>query len=176
LREFGLNVVEGPHPRADLLVWDGKRLAAAEVKGLDGQARESHLRECESWVADVNKALTFSPEDRQRDPDLVRYSEKLCKLGLDLSDPNTDLECRGLMVIGTYRQTPLDKRAADSFPDALVRRISRSNVCALTGLDLYCLLYKIRADPSCKAEIVDRLFSTSGVLPAEDWRYLVARE
>jgi hypothetical protein len=46
LRELGLKVIAGPHPRADLLVWDGdKRLAAAEVKGLDGPARESNHRQ-----------------------------------------------------------------------------------------------------------------------------------
>jgi len=41
LSELGLRVVDGPHPRADLLVSDGTRLGAVEAKGLDGSARET---------------------------------------------------------------------------------------------------------------------------------------
>jgi hypothetical protein len=58
LRELDLRVVRGPHPRADLLIWDGgERLAACEVKGLKGTAREHNLRQMERWVADVKSTL-----------------------------------------------------------------------------------------------------------------------
>jgi hypothetical protein len=174
LREFGLNVVEGPHPRADLLVWDGgHRLAAAEVKGLDGPARESNHRQAIRWAADVNAALAARREDR--DADLALYAEKLGELGLDVDTPTTEIECRGLMIIGTYRQTPLGTRSADSFPDPVTRAIARSNVCALTGLDLYCLLHEVRADPNRKAE-VDQLFSINGVIAPADWRSVISEE
>jgi hypothetical protein len=80
------------------------------------------------------------------------------------------------MIIGTYRQIPLDARPVDSFPDPVARAIARSNVCALTGLDLYCLVQQIRADPNRKAGIVDKLFSTNGVVTPADWRTILSSE
>jgi hypothetical protein len=62
LREVGLRLVEGPRRRADLLVWDGNRLAAAEVKGLDGTAREANHRQAVRWAADVNACLSATPD------------------------------------------------------------------------------------------------------------------
>src|SRR3984893_9828841 len=57
IEELGLKVVNGPRVRADLLIWDGqRRLASAEVKGLEGPARENHHRQAVRWAADVNSA------------------------------------------------------------------------------------------------------------------------
>jgi hypothetical protein len=174
LRELGLQVVEGPRRRADLLVWDGSRLAAAEVKGLDGTAREANHRQAVRWAADVNACLSATPEDRKQDSDLERYAEKLTELGLNVSSPINNLECRGLMIINTFRQTPLHERNSDSYPDPVVRAIARSNVCALTGLDLYCLLKQAREEPSKKSEVTDILLSSlNGVLAAIDWREFI---
>lgn len=169
LAEFGLKVVEGPHPRADLLIYDGTRLAAAEVKGLSGPARETNVRQVQRWAADVNATLTKTTNERDNDIDLLRYAEKLAQLGLDLDTPIMDLECRGLMVVGTYKDTPLDKRTSESFPDPVQRIIARSDISALTGLVFYCWVQEVRQDPKRKRVIVDQLLSTNGVLPVREW-------
>jgi hypothetical protein len=176
LRELGLHVVEGPRGRADLLVWDGKRLAASEVKGVDGTAREYHLRQVVTWAAETNSALSATPEDRKQHPELEQYAQKLSELGIDTARPVTDIECRGLMIIGTFRQMPLEERdRKTSFPDPVSRAIERTSVCALTGMDLYCLLQGTRHDPNQKTVVVDDLLSRDGVLPAMDWRTIITK-
>jgi hypothetical protein len=176
LRELGLRVVEGPKGRADLLVWDGKRLAAAEVKGVDGTAREYHHRQVVTWAAETNSALSATAEDRKQHPELEQYALKLSELGIDTARPVADLECRGLMIIGTFRQVSLEERdQSSSYPDAVTRAIERTSVRALTGLDLYCLLQEARRDPNQRKAIVDALFSGDGVLSAKDWRAVIAK-
>jgi hypothetical protein len=176
LREFGLQVVEGPKGRADLLVWDGKRLAAAEVKGVDGTAREYHHRQVITWAAETNSALCATPDDRKQHPELEQYAQKLSELGIDTASPVTDLECRGLMIIGTFRQAPLEERdQLASYPDPVTRAIERTSVRALTGLDLYCLLQEARQDPKQKNAAVDALLSGDEVLSAKDWRKIIAK-
>lgn len=177
LQEFGLKVVHGPRPRADLLLWDGaSRLAAAEVKGLDGSAREHNLRQAERWAADVRSTLVASPEERQAHPELVQYAETLRRLGIDVSEPCPDLDCRALMIIGTFRQMPLPDRPPESFPDTVARAIQRSRVCALTGLDLYCFLQELKIDPTRKPDLVDKLFCNNGPISAKDWHMFISEK
>jgi hypothetical protein len=173
LREFGLNVVEGPHPRADLLIWNGSRLAAAEIKGLEGAAREADLRQVNAWVAEVNRTLSEDHQGRKSDPVLIQYEEKLTELGIDVSSPILDLECQGIMIIGTFRKTPLDTRPAESFPHPVAKLIERFDVCALTGLDLYCLFQELKTNPSRKQKIAEGLFAIRGVMPARNWRQFI---
>jgi hypothetical protein len=173
LREFGLTVVQGPHPRADLLIWDGTRLAAAEVKGLEGVPKEVDVRQVIAWVADVNRTLTEDLEGRNKDPVLAQYAENLTELGLDMSAPSPELECQGLMIIATHRKTPLDSRTAASFPDPVEKIIRRFDVAALTGLDLYCFLQELRSNPDRKEKITEKLVTFRGVMPPRNWRQFI---
>jgi hypothetical protein len=51
------------------------------------------------------------------------------------------------------------------------RTINRSNVCALTGLELLGIVLEIRMNPAAKAEILKQILVTNGVLNyARDWR------
>jgi hypothetical protein len=163
LTELGLRVVEGPHPRADLIALnDSHGILAVEAKGLDGSAREANLRQTERWVADVKYACAASEEERDADADISRYANKLSALGISL--PTEDINVKGLMVIGTFRKVPLDKRVEADFPDPLMRTLSRSEVCALTGLQLLLVILQIRKDPTLKSKFIERLFATSGQL------------
>jgi hypothetical protein len=58
----------------------------------------------------------MAPAERKQDPELEQYAERLTDLGFDMSGPVTNLECRGLMIIATHRQMPLDQRPSESFP------------------------------------------------------------
>jgi hypothetical protein len=168
LRELGLKCVDGPHPRADLLASNGVRAAAIEAKGLDGNAREANFRQVERWKAEVNSAQTLPEDERASDPDLRRYAEKLGFLGEFSDEPGN---CKGLMVIGTFRNTLLDKRNLPDFPDNVARLLAQAGVCGLSGLQLCGLVLMARQDPTIKEKIVDTMYSTSGVLKmALNWR------
>ena len=134
LQELGLKCVDGPHPRADLLASNGSRFLAIEAKGLDGNARERNFRQVERWKAELNSAIRLPPDERDFDPDLKRYAEQLKLLGI--TSEATD-DCKGLMVIGTFRNTPPSKRKMPDFPDGVIRLLAQSNVCALSGLQLF---------------------------------------
>ncbi len=162
LRELGFKVVSGPHPRADLIAFYRKMIMPIEAKGLDGPAREFNLRQAEKWVADVQATISAAPEDRAADSDLLGYADKLTELGL--TDGTADLDCKGMMVIGTYRKTPLHLRTEPDFPDPVARPINRSQVCALTGLQLLGFLIDARENPGRKEAIIHMFESTSGVL------------
>ncbi|HEY5504381.1 MAG TPA: hypothetical protein VIK28_04420, partial [Sedimentisphaerales bacterium] len=171
LQELGLNCVDGPHPRADILASNGKRFMAIEAKGLDGNAKESNFRQVERWKAEVNSAVTIATEERKADPDLRRYGEQLDLLGMP---PNVTDDCKGLMVIGTFRSTPLTDRKGPDFPDGVIRRLGHSDVCALTGLQLFGLVMHVRKNPHLKSEIVESLFNTAGVLDrATEWNEFI---
>jgi hypothetical protein len=171
LRQLGLRVVEGPNPHADLLIWDGRNnLVAAEVKGLDGAAATRNARQANSWAADVNRTLGSSLEDRKADPVRAQYAEKLAELGFDVDVEDDDLICQGLMVIGTFRKTPLDERLMENFPDPVAKAIARWHLAALTGLDLYCLVQEAKGNPSRKAEVGSEIMTLRAVMQPKEWR------
>jgi hypothetical protein len=168
LTELSLSVLEGPHPRADLLSTRANRFIAVEAKGVEGPAKEGHLRQVERWSAEVNSTVELPAEDVSRDPDLRRYAEQLNKLGVPFSDITEN--CKPLMVIGTFRTTPLVDRTEPDFPDPVVRSLNRSQACAMTGLQLFTLVMQAREKPELKEQIVDEIIGTYGVFArGTDW-------
>jgi hypothetical protein len=168
LRELGLDVVPGPHPRADLLVSSGVRIAAVEAKGVEGAAKEEYVRQVMMWMPEVDAALSM-PTDASGDPVLAKYREQLEKLNLERLDRNAD--CKGILVLGTFRLLPLDQRAQPDFVENVVQVLTRQDICAVTGLQLYCLVLMARSDPANKEKIRLALFETRGVLDmARNWR------
>lgn len=164
LTELELQVVDGPHPRADLLASNGVRFAAVEAKGVEGPTRERDIRQTVQWMAEVDSALATNSEDA--DPDLSRYVEQLGKLEVNRDGS----DCKGLLVMGTFRKTPLAERTQSSFPEPVTRVLERADVCALTGLQLFGLVVQSRDDPSLKPTILKELFETRGVLQRTlDW-------
>ena len=168
LRELGLEVVPGPHPRADLLVTDGTRIAAVEAKGIEGAAKEDYVRQVRMWMPEVDAALAPS-SDETEDPLLNKYTEQLQKLNLEALDRNAD--CKGILVLGTFRLLPLDQRTQADFVENVIQVITRQDICALTGLQLFGLIIMTRSEPSLKESIRTALFATRGILNlAKDWR------
>jgi hypothetical protein len=169
LSELGIRVIDGPHPRADLLAFDDARgILAIEAKGLDGCAREANLRQTERRVADVKSARAASAEGPIGDVDLQGYADQLTALGVPTEQ---ETEVKGLMVIGTFRKTPLEKRIEPDFPDPVMRALSRSSMCALTGLQLLGMILQVREDPSMKQKLVEQIFTTNGPLELQSsWK------
>jgi hypothetical protein len=169
LKELGLPVQEGPHPRADLLAFAKGQYLAIEAKGVEGGARESQFRQVERWAAEVHSTLSLSDEEVQADPDLSRYANAL--KALTSGTLVRDATCKGVLVIGTYRSLPLVDRNEPDFPDAVVRLMSRANVCGMTGVQLFTILQMARGEPTLKKEIVDKILACAGVLEiGRDWR------
>jgi hypothetical protein len=170
LRELGLDVVEGPHPRADLLSVKASRFIAIEAKGVEGGVREAQFRQTERWIAEVNSTVGLPAEEVSRDADLSRYAAQLAKLNTPFANITDD--CKGLMVIGTYRTTPLADRVEADFPEPVLRLLSRSQVCALTGAQLFALVMLARENPALKVDILNELMGACGVLASGrgDWR------
>jgi hypothetical protein len=170
LRELGAKVVKGPRHRADLIAYYGQSLAAIEAKGLEGGSKEANLRQTERWVADVRSALVATAEEKEADIDLATYAEKLVELGVPVGSEEAAVQCKGVMVIGTYRKTPVSDRKEPNFPEPVERTINRSGVCALSGLQLLGLLLRAREDQRQSAKILELLFSTIGVVSeCIDW-------
>lgn len=131
------------------------------MKGLEGSAKEANLRQAEKWVAEVNHALA---DPTSSDPDLYRYTQLLTELGIVLDEQKT-IDTKGIMVIGTFRKTPLDERTQPDYPDQLLRPLSRSNICAITGLQLFAIIMETRLHPEKKKSIANEIFQTSGIFP-----------
>jgi len=170
LDEMGLRIAPGPHPRGDLLIRNADKIAVAEVKGLDGITREANLRQAQRWVADVNSTLAASAEERTADPHLRSYGEQLTALDIKL-DQEYPADCKGIMVIGTFRKVPPEERTEKDFPDDVLRIAERDDLCCITGLDLLVWVLSCQANESLKDEFRTKLFSTRGRLAAPvEWK------
>jgi len=170
LRELGLKVIEGPKHRADLIAWDGKRLAAIEAKGIEGPAREKNIAQAVRWAADIAAARLSTEEDAADDIDLENYRTKLADLGVPIANSEPELPCKGIVILGTFRKTPIDERS-NSFNDPVVRVINRSGICALTGLQLFNILREVRAELTSRNSAIDKIFGTNGVLDlGHEWQ------
>jgi hypothetical protein len=171
LEELGIKVVNGPRARADIIGFDGTTVLAIEAKGIEGSARETHLRQVDTWKAEVQHTVAATSSERRQHPILSAYGDQLEKVGVLLDPDGGEIDCKGIMVLGTYRSTPLPDRNQDDFPAAVVSKIKLSRVCALTGLQLYNLLIQARNDAEAKITIKTALFVTEGVLPiGKDWQ------
>ena len=162
LIELGFAAAEGPHPRADILATDGTHIVAVEAKGVEGAAREFDFRQTAQWVSDLSATLSATSEDLEGDPHLTNYARVLSIRPAQID--GSVLNVRGLMVIGTFRKQPLTDRSEPDFSNDLINAIGRSDVCALTGLQLFVLLMRARRNPSLKPSIVNAITTTSGVL------------
>jgi hypothetical protein len=133
------------------------------VKGLDGGAREKNIGQVKRWTADISVALSSMPDEVAADTEIMTYQAKLGELGVSTSQTGEPLDCKGIVILNTFRKTPVNERP-EAFGEPVRKVVVRSGVCALTGLQLFVLLQEIRADPSKKKTIIEKLFSTNGLL------------
>jgi hypothetical protein len=154
-----------------LLCTNGRRIAAVEAKGIDGGAKEEYVRQVMMWMPEVDAARSLTSSGI--DPQLNGYIQQLAKLDLSAIDGGTD--CKGILVLGTFRQKPLDQRPQPDFPENPVAVMVRQDICAVTGLQLFGLVMEVRANPERREKIGTALFETRGVLDlCRDWRQYLA--
>lgn len=168
LIELGFKVVEGPPRRADLIATLGKELFAIEAKGLDGPAREVNFRQAQQWKTEVEATITADEAALKANQDYRVYAERLGELGVSIRKDELEKDCRSLLVIGTFRKTPLPERTNPSFPDSLAKVITRHSAVAISGLTLLDLVLQVRAKPTLK-ESIQQKFLKAGVIDGRDW-------
>jgi hypothetical protein len=167
LRELGFDVVEGPNSRADLIASCSGRYVAIEAKGIEGAVKERQYRQVERWMAELNNALHSEPDDLKGDPEIKKYAE--CAWAVSVADYNGQ-DAKGLLIVATFRKLDLKSRKDEDFPDTVVRLLSRTDTCGLTGLQLFGLVLAVRADASLKEVVVKEILATRGKLErCTDW-------
>ncbi len=162
---LGINAVHGPKSHADIIASYAERLAVLEVKGKTNSASRANAQQCTTWVSELRAAIVSEPE--QRDPVTQAYLQCVEKLGFQLGDfHRSDAEppqVKGILLINSYRDTPLDQRTQPSFPHAMHRTIVDGKLCALTTLQLLGMVLRARENASELAHLLETLFETVGV-------------
>lgn len=78
---------------------------------------------------------------------------------------------KGLLVVNTWRETPLDERTEADFPDQMLKYCIGREHCLVTGLQMFVIREEIEADPSRAEYWRKALLDTAGVLlEARDWQ------
>lgn len=173
LEALGFLVVDGPNSRADLIASASRRYFAIEAKGIDGCVRERQYRQVDRWMAELNAVLSSSAEELVADPELSDYAKCVSKVAL----AEHEGDAKGLLIVGTYRQTSLKERTEPDFPDTVERLLTRTDTCGLTGVQLFGLVMQSRGDPSLKKVILEELIKTRGVLKrCRDWQEFLTRD
>lgn len=166
LEELGFRLTDGPQSRADLIGSCNDRYVAIEAKGIEGPVKERQYRQVERWIAELSDAVHSDLEDIKGDADIARYAE--CVSAVALSDYDGG-DVKGLLIVATFRRTPLDERSEPDFPDMVVRLLERSDICAMTGLQLFGLVMEAR-NTSLKLELRNEILTTRGVFSrGKDW-------
>ena len=78
---------------------------------------------------------------------------------------------KGILLVNAYCETPLTERTDPPFPDQMLKYSTRREHCLMTTTQLLGLLLEARAHPEKRVDLVNSLFSTTGVYQQySDWR------
>lgn len=82
---------------------------------------------------------------------------------------------KGLLIVNTWRETPLDSRKEPDFPEQMIGYSTTRNHALVTGLQLFVIRQQIEKFEVTAAEWRQRLLQTSGRLTGcDDWeKYLL---
>ena len=86
----------------------------------------------------------------------------------------TGEQFKGILVVNTYRETPLDKRTKKSFPDQMVPYSTSRSHCLVTGLQLFLIRSEVENDPARAEHWRKQLLESSGIIEgADDWQSVI---
>lgn len=78
---------------------------------------------------------------------------------------------KGILVVNTWRHTPLAERSSPDFPEQMIPYSTARDHCLVTGLQLFVIAFDVMRDPSRKSYWRTMLLETSGLLQnVADWR------
>lgn len=89
----------------------------------------------------------------------------------------TGVQPKGLLIVNTWRDTPLDERTESDFPDQMLKYSTSREHCLITGLQLFLIREELALGLSTAEGWRRRILTTNGVLEgASDWSALIERE
>jgi hypothetical protein len=81
---------------------------------------------------------------------------------------------KGILIVNTWRELPLDERTDADFPEQMVPYSERRGHCLVTGLQLFVIQAEVEKDPSRVEHWRKQLLETVGQLVgADDWRSII---
>lgn len=85
-------------------------------------------------------------------------------------------EPKGLLVVNGFRETDVQQRKKDIWPDKVVEICERYKFCAITSMQLMALLFTKRQEPHRADELLQALLDTNGVFAGyDDWQTFLSK-
>lgn len=170
LERLGFQIAKVPGKRTDRLALVDGQLFAIEMKGVERGIIEENSRQTDRWVADVRAALVASDATIAEDAHLRDVAAALTALGVQRGENAQAVECRGMLIVNTYRSCPLDERVEPDISHDTRLAISRSGIVTFTGLHLFDLVTQAQANPDMKIELRKSLLSATGFIQGRSGR------
>lgn len=83
----------------------------------------------------------------------------------------TEKEPKGLLIVNTFRDIPIDKRKEASFPFSSGTVVQKNEFCLMTTLQLLCLYIDCKNNPAKTDKIVNKIFKCTGELSEyQNWQ------
>jgi hypothetical protein len=81
---------------------------------------------------------------------------------------------KGILVVNTWREVPLNERAREDFPDQMLQYCGQRNHCLVTGLQMFVIQVEVEKEASRAEYWRKQLLETSGRLSgADDWQTFI---
>jgi hypothetical protein len=81
---------------------------------------------------------------------------------------------KGILVVNTWRDAPLEKRTRQNFPDQMLPYCEGRDHCLVTGLQLFLIRHEVERDANKAACWRGRLLGTKGrLVDVPDWQTVV---
>lgn len=81
---------------------------------------------------------------------------------------------KGILVVNTWREKPIDERTDRSFPDQMLPYSASRNHCLVTGLQLFVMRAEVEADANRAVDARGALLRTAGPLEGyDDWQSII---
>jgi hypothetical protein len=78
---------------------------------------------------------------------------------------------KGLLIINTFRNTPLSERKEASFPDNVIELAQGQKICLMTGLQLLILYCEFINNKITREDLIKEIIDTKGVFKLyQDWQ------
>ncbi len=71
---------------------------------------------------------------------------------------------KGILIVNTFRNTPLEERNDEDFPDQMLTYAKQMQHCLITGVQLLFLYLDFKSGNISQKKLIDLLFNTVGVL------------
>lgn len=151
---LGFRATLGPETHCDIICVKDNTVLAVEAKGLTKNTKPKNVTQCNRWVSDITSALDHTTEES--DGTIKAYIKCLEKLGVNFPTSSEDWEVKGVLLINTFRDSPLEARENPSelsFNDQVVKQMRRHKMAGLTGIQLLNMVMEAQINPDARGEI-----------------------